>query len=172
MFLPVGSVGYRGRFVVVTIYVHSAVSVAVRFGLGPLNMSRRRHNDLFPSCRLWHSQRRTGSSTSLSLFYVYRQLFQRSVSCINVYSGVGSGYMWHKYVFKQMKNIHKIWFSTTSCQLETSKHLLFFLVYTPCNINILNKSVGTSNTTICIGIKITQETWIAQQFIATYVRKS
>ena len=37
---------------------------------------------------------------------------------------------------------------------------------------ILNKSVRTSSTTIYIVIKITHETGIAQQFIATYVRKS
>jgi hypothetical protein len=41
-----------------------------------------------------------------------------------------------KYVFKQMKNINHIWFSTTSCQLEASQNPLLFLLYTPCNTNV------------------------------------
>jgi len=55
---------YRGRFVVVTTYVHSSVSIAFQVGLYPLNMSGRKTQ--LSVCVWCYLCRRKGSTSLIS----------------------------------------------------------------------------------------------------------
>ena len=161
IYLPASRVFCRGRFAVVTMYVHSALSVALRFGPGPLiclvedtitcvrHVSRVAVSDVMVLLR--------HEACRMSVVSFFSDPF-RVATCI---AGLGLDTCNQKYVFKQMKYIHHILFSTTSCQLEASKNPLLFLVYTSCNIsfnitsyNILKYVTRVSKTHSVINISL------------------